>query len=57
MKDFLKLIQQLHDDSTPYEIEAGDDEMHIVYRHFGPEGQRMETTLIVTDIIEDELDH
>lgn len=56
MKDKVIFVTKLIEDLEPV-IDAADDEMHITFYHWGSEGQKMETTLIVTDIIEDELDH
>ena len=56
MKRQVVNVKQLLQDGHTSEIEASDDEMHITFYHFGPEGQKMETTLIVTDILEEELD-
>ena len=57
MKDKVEQVKSLlRSLIPPPDVDAGDDEMHISYHHWGPEGQRMETTLIVTDILEEELD-
>lgn len=64
MKEQVDMVRKLQADSIPldtpeswfdsgwtYEIEAGDDEIRIIYRHRGPDGQHIQTTLIVTNII------
>ena len=58
MKDKVILVTNLISSNldSSVEVDAADDEMHLTYYHFGPEGQKMETTLIVTDILEEELD-
>ena len=52
-----ELIVRLTKSELPWSIDMGkgDDEIYLIYRHFGPEGQRMDTTLIVTDVKEEEI--
>ena len=59
MKNKIILVTNLISDNldSSVEVDAADDEMHITYYHWGPEGQKMETTLIVTDILEEESEH
>ena len=56
MKDKIILVTNLINDNLDSSIvvDAADDEMHITFYHWGSEGQKMETTLIVTDILEEE---
>ena len=55
MKDKVILVTKLIEDLEPV-IDAADDEMHITFYHWGSEGQKMETTLGVTHVLEEELD-
>ena len=38
----------------PQHIDMGDDEIHLIY-HYLQDGQRVQTTLVVTDVITEEL--
>ena len=51
-------IVSLTKDELPWSVDLGkeDGEIYLIYRHFGSEGQKMETTLVVTHVLEEELD-
>ena len=67
LREFYEIVEVLVGDSKlaaglpaqeqigwPQHIDMGDDEIHLIY-HYLQDGQRVQTTLVVTDVITEEL--
>ena len=59
--DKLEIVQRKTTAERPTDFDTAilldpPNDINVVYTHWGPEGQRMETTLVVSEVIEEEIE-